>query len=87
MKFNVVYVKRFEWEVEALSLLWAEIRANEMAKLYVPGHFKILSVTQVDPPLPPEEPPKPFVPKPKKPAKKFWKPAQWVWPDGWEPPK
>ena len=76
-KFNVVYLKRHEWEVETLTLAWAEVRANEMARLYAPGHFKILSVTQVDPPLPPVEPPKPFEPKPPKPLAKQRRFSAW----------
>lgn len=73
MKFRIAYVKRQEWTVEAESLLWAEVRANEMAHLYSPGDFKILSITQTDPPLPPEPPKPPFVPKPKKVKEDLWK--------------
>lgn len=88
MKFRVTYSRTYEWDLEAESILWAEVRANDVAKLWPAGVFKLLSIVQTDPPPPVVEPPKPFVPKPKKEPKRksFWN-TPVIWPGGWEPPK
>lgn len=71
MKFIVRYLKAYTFEVEEPTLARAEIRAQEMARLWPAGEFKILSIMpETDTPDPPVLPPPP------KPPTYWWTPRK-----------